>query len=96
MPEIQIKTLEKSLTNGGKDATIGMGVVVQGMNDGASVNLDNANNGAQPIKAQVPLEYTTPDGCHVKLTFRKESKPGVREEIARLLLDAFEERVRRQ
>ena len=48
MPAIQMKTLEKSLTNGGKDATIGMGFVVQDMNDGASVNLDNANSGGHP------------------------------------------------
>jgi len=61
-----------------------------------SKDLYNTNSCAKPKPVQVPLDYTTPDGCHVKLTFRKKSKPGVREEIARLLLDAFEERVRKQ
>ena len=95
MYQADMKTSEKPLTNVPKDAKICMKTSSSREVDGASVNLDNANSNAL-LNVQIPLEYKTPNGCQVKLTFRKESKPGVREEIARLLLDAFEERVRRQ
>ena len=52
-------------------------------------NLDNVNN-ALPI-VQADREYTSPSGCHVKMFFRKEHDPGIRKEIARLLLTAFEQ-----
>lgn len=90
------ETNESPLTNQPKDAKMWVGNSDCHAMAGTPMNLDNANSCAQPLTAQIPFEYTTSDGCHVKLTFRKESKPGVREEIARLLLDAFEERVRRQ
>ena len=84
----------KALTNNGKNVKI---EVDSGSESGCtelSVNLDNANS-ATPIM-QAPFEFTTPNGCQVKLTFRQESNPGVRDEIARLLLDAFEQKVRKQ
>ena len=40
---------------------------------------------------QADREYTSPSGCHVKMFFRKEHDPGIRKEIARLLLTAFEQ-----
>lgn len=40
---------------------------------------------------QADREYTSPNGCHVKMFFRKEHDPGIRKEIARLLLTAFEQ-----
>ena len=95
MYHADIKTSEKPLTNIPNEAKICMQASSWHGIDGASTNLDNANSNAL-LNVQIPLEYKTPNGCQVKLTFRKESKPGVREEIARLLLDAFEERVRRQ
>ena len=52
-------------------------------------NLDNANNALPTVQAD--REYTSPSGCHVKLFFRKEHDPGIRKEIARLLLTAFEQ-----
>ena len=95
MYQADIKTSEKPLTNNPKDAKICMEPIIGTASYEASTNLDNVNNRTL-LNVQIPLEYKTPNGCQVKLTFRKESKPGVREEIARLLLDAFEERVRRQ
>ena len=82
----------KSLTNSPKDTKIEVDGALAKGHDGLSVNLDNTNS-ALPIM-QAPFEFTTPNGCHVKLEFRKESNPRVREEIARLLLDAFEQKVR--
>ena len=46
--------------------------------------------GALP-SVQADREYTSPNGCHVKMFFRKEHDPGIRKEIARLLLTAFEQ-----
>lgn len=40
---------------------------------------------------QADREYTSPSGCHVKMFFKKENNPGIRKEIARLLLTAFEQ-----
>ena len=40
---------------------------------------------------QADHEYTTTSGCHVKVFFKKEHDPGIRKEIARLLLTAFEQ-----
>ena len=40
---------------------------------------------------QADREYTSPSGCHVKMFFKKEHNPGIRKEIARLLLTAFEQ-----
>ena len=40
---------------------------------------------------QADREYTSPSGCHVKMFFKKEHDPGIRKEIARLLLTAFEQ-----
>ena len=53
------------------------------------VNLDNVNNALPTVQAD--REYTSPSGCHVKMFFRKEHDPGIRKEIARLLLTAFEQ-----
>ena len=81
----------KALTNNGKNVKI---EVDSGSESGCaelSVNLDNANNSALPF-VQMSRELITSNGCHVKLIFREESKPGVREEIARLLLASFEEK----
>jgi hypothetical protein len=52
-------------------------------------NLDNVNNALPTVRAD--REYTSPSGCHVKMFFRKEHDPGIRKEIARLLLTAFEQ-----
>ena len=52
-------------------------------------NLDNVNNALPTVQAD--REYTSPNGCHVKMFFRKEHDPGIRKEIARLLLTAFEQ-----
>ena len=52
-------------------------------------NLDNVNNALPTVQAD--REYTSPTGCHVKMFFRKEHDPGIRKEIARLLLTAFEQ-----
>ena len=91
MCQTDMKTSEKPLTNTPKDAKICMDPIIGTAPDGASANLDNANNGAQPF-VQMSRELITSNGCHVKLIFRKESKPSVREEIARLLLASFEEK----
>ena len=40
---------------------------------------------------QTTREYTSPSGCRVKMLFKKEHDPGIRKEIARLLLTAFEQ-----
>lgn len=40
---------------------------------------------------QADREFISPNGCHVKMFFRKEHDPGIRKEIARLLLTAFEQ-----
>ena len=95
MYQADMKTSEKPLTNIPKDAKIRMEPIIGTASDEASTNLDNVNNSAL-LNVQIPLEYKTPNGCQVQLIFRKDSTPGVSEEIARLLLDAFEERVRRQ
>ena len=52
-------------------------------------NLDNVNNALPTVQAD--REYTSPSGCHVKMFFKKEHDPGIRKEIARLLLTAFEQ-----
>ena len=52
-------------------------------------NLDNVNNALPTVQAD--REYTSQSGCHVKMFFRKEHDPGIRKEIARLLLTAFEQ-----
>ena len=52
-------------------------------------DLDNVNNALPTVQAD--REYTSPSGCHVKMFFRKEHDPGIRKEIARLLLTAFEQ-----
>jgi hypothetical protein len=40
---------------------------------------------------QTTREYTSLSGCRVKMFFKKEHDPGIRKEIARLLLTAFEQ-----
>ena len=52
----------------------------------------NLENGIRTLPTvQADREYTSPSGCHVKMFFRKEHDPGIRKEIARLLLTAFEQ-----
>ena len=52
----------------------------------------NLENGIRTLPTvQADREYTSPSGCHVKLFFRKEHDPGIRKEIVRLLLTAFEQ-----
>ena len=53
------------------------------------VHLENVNNALPTVQAD--REYISPSGCHVKMFFRKEHDPGIRKEIARLLLTAFEQ-----
>ena len=54
----------------------------------------NLENGIRTLPTvQADREYTSPSGCHVKMFFRKEHDPGIRKEIARLLLTAFEQEV---
>ena len=91
MYQADMKTSEKPLTNIPKDAKICMEPIIGTASDEASTNLDNANNSAQPF-VQMSREVIASNGCHVKWISRKESKPGVREEIARLLLASFEEK----
>ena len=52
-------------------------------------NLDNTHN--ELTTEQAAREFTTPEGCHVKVFFRKEYDPAIRKEVARLLLAAFEQ-----
>ena len=52
----------------------------------------NLENGIRTLPTvQADREYTSPSGCHVKMFFKKEHDPGIRKEIARLLLTAFEQ-----
>ena len=52
----------------------------------------NLENGIRTLPTvQADREYTSQSGCHVKMFFRKEHDPGIRKEIARLLLTAFEQ-----
>lgn len=90
MLQINQETREKPLTKQPKDATIDVGANAFEGFSGAPTNLDNANNSA-PTWA-MSRDMITSNGCHVRLTFRKVSKPGVREEIARLLLASLEEK----
>ncbi len=52
------------------------------------MNLENRICALPTVQAD--REYTSPSGCHVKMFFKKENNPGIRKEIARLLLTAFE------
>ncbi len=54
------------------------------------MNLENRISALPSVQAD--REYTSPGGCHVKMFFKKEHDPGIRKEIARLLLTAFEQR----
>ena len=56
---------------------------------GDTANLENEISALPSVQAD--REYTSPNGCHVKMFFRKEHDPGIRKEIARLLLTAFEQ-----
>ena len=53
-------------------------------------NLDNEIS-AQPA-VQVPRTITAANGCRVTLLFNDQTKPGLRKEIALMLLDSFRER----
>ena len=53
------------------------------------VNLENGIRTLPTVQAD--REYTSPSSCHVKMFFKKEHDPGIRKEIARLLLTAFEQ-----
>ena len=53
-------------------------------------NLENSNKD-ELTSVQASREFTTPNGCHVKVFFSKKHDPGIRKEIARLLLTAFEQ-----
>ena len=52
------------------------------------VNLENEISALPTVQAD--REFTTTNGCHVRLYFNKERDPKIRKEIARLLLTAFE------
>ncbi|MBR1711009.1 MAG: hypothetical protein IJ719_19625 [Clostridia bacterium] len=52
-------------------------------------NLENGIS-AQP-SVQAVREFSTPNGCHVRMLFREQNDPKIRREIARLLLAAFEQ-----
>ena len=54
-------------------------------------NLENGNSENELASVQASREFTTADGCHVKVFYRKEQDPGIRREVARLLLAAFEQ-----
>ncbi len=56
--------------------------------DQPTMNLDNGMSALPPVQAN--REFTTPNGCHVRLFFKEEHDPRIRKEIARLLLTAFE------
>ena len=56
-------------------------------------DLDNLHTDEALTSVQASREFTTTEGCHVKVFFRKEYDPGIRKEVARLLLAAFEERI---
>lgn len=51
--------------------------------------LDNEISATPTVQAF--REFTTENGCHVKVFFKKEQDPKIRKEIARLLLAAFEQ-----
>ena len=53
-------------------------------------NLDNEIC-AQPA-VHVPRTITAANGCRVTLLFNDQTKPGLRKEIALMLLDSFRER----
>ena len=55
-----------------------------------SANLDNENKNNALTSVQANREFTT-NGCHVKVFFKKDYNPGIRKEIARLLLTSFEQ-----
>ena len=55
-----------------------------------SANLDNENKNNALTSVQANREFTTTDGCHVKVYFKKDYDPKIRQEVARLLLTAFE------
>ena len=52
------------------------------------VHLENEISALPTVQAD--REFTTTNGCHVRLYFNKENDPKIRKEIARLLLTAFE------
>ena len=56
--------------------------------DQPTMNLDNGMSALPHVQAN--REFTTPNGCHVRLFFQEEQDPRIRKEIARLLLTAFE------
>ena len=58
--------------------------------DQPTVNLDNGMCALPPVQAN--REFKTASGCHVSLIFKERHDPGIRQEIARLLLTAFEQR----
>ena len=60
------------------------------IDDGNQSNLDNANNSACASVQKASREFTRTDGCHVKVYFKKDYDPKIRQEVARLLLTAFE------
>lgn len=58
---------------------------------GSSENLENGiGNALSPV--QVTQEKRTLNGCYVTMVFPLVSQPGVKEEIAELLLSTFERR----
>ncbi len=77
----KINTPDKSLTSPCGRVNMGMGQ--------RSVDLENEISVLSPVQAD--REYTSPSGCQVKMFFKKEHDPGIRKEIARLLLTAFEQ-----
>ena len=58
--------------------------------NGNQSNLENTNNSACASVQKASREFTTTDGCHVKVYFKKDYDPKIRQEVARLLLTAFE------
>ena len=49
-------------------------------------HLDNSITSVPSV--QMPLNYVASNGCRVRLVFASQSIPGVRDAVARILLDA--------
>ncbi len=72
---------KKDLTSFEKIGNMGLGK--------QPANLDNEISATPTVQAS--REFTTENGCHVKVFYKKEHDPKIRKEIARLLLTAFEQ-----
>ena len=64
------------------------GIIKEGENPANLDNFDNANRTRNAV--QMTREMTTSNGCHITLVFPRESRPGVRRNIAEMFLAVME------